>query len=313
MDFLVSIIIPCFNQEKFIGEALQSVLKQTYANWECIIVDDGSTDNSAAICKTIAAKNKNIKYIYKINEGVSKARNVGLDNAKGQFIQFLDADDLIESQKIERSLQEFQKNADLQMVVTNFKMISSDGKQVSPPFCEIKNDSLTFENFLYNFFSIQLQCGLFNKNLFESLRFPENLSAQEDWIVWISILKGKPNYSFVDLPLAFYRMNPSGRMNTLGAGDNQIKVLSCLKEILTYEQYYKYTVKYTAKAYHTQQILQSNIDKLKKAEEYRIGVFLKKITKKTGLLYIIKRFVKQKKEVGKSIEDENIVSKIEKQ
>ncbi|WP_338377973.1 glycosyltransferase family 2 protein [uncultured Flavobacterium sp.] len=295
MDFLVSIIIPCFNQEKFIEQALQSVLNQTYDNWECVIVDDGSTDNSAAICKDIAAKNPKIKYIYKKNEGVSKARNVGLDNAKGQFVQFLDADDLLEIKKIERSLQEIKKDADLQMVVTNFKMISSDGKEVFPPFCEIKEDSLTFENFLYNFFSIQLQCGLFKKNLFESLRFPESLSAQEDWIVWISLLKEKPKYSFVDLPLAFYRMNPLGRMNTLGAGDNQIKVLLCLKQILSYEQYYKYTVNYFTKTYHSQQILTANIAKLKKSEEYKLGTLLKNITKKIGLLNLLKRFFKKNK------------------
>jgi glycosyltransferase involved in cell wall biosynthesis len=295
MDFLVSVIIPCYNQDKFIGEALQSVLNQTYSNWECIIVDDGSTDNSAAIIKDIAAKNQKINYIYKKNEGVSKARNVGLDNAKGKFIQFLDADDLLDARKVERSLQEIQNNNDLQMVVTNFKMMSSDAKEFYPPFCEIKNDSLSFENFLYNFFSIQLQCGLFDKKIFDSLRFSENLSAQEDWIVWISLLKEKPKYSFVDLPLAFYRINPSGRMNTLGAGDNQIKVLSILKQILTYEQYHKYTVNYTTKVYQTQQKLLANSNKLKKSEEYKTGVFFKKITKKMGLLYIMKLFIKKKK------------------
>ncbi|WP_339836307.1 glycosyltransferase family 2 protein [uncultured Flavobacterium sp.] len=296
MDFLVSIIIPCYNQEEFIGETLQSVLNQTYCNWECIIVDDGSTDNSAAIIKDIATKNQNINYIYKKNEGVSKARNVGLDIAKGQFIQFLDADDLLNAPKIERSLQEIKNNKDLQIVVTNFKMISSDSKEFYPPFCEIKDHSLTFENFLYNFFSIQLQCGLFDKKLFESLRFPENLSAQEDWIVWILLLKEKPKYSFVDLPLAFYRINPSGRMNTLGAGDNQIKVLSNLKQILTYEQYYKYTVNYTTKTYQTNKKLEANIDKLKKSDEFKTGFFLKKITKKIGLLHFIKLFT-QKRQV----------------
>lgn len=297
MNPLVSVIIPCYNQDKYLNETLQSVSYQTYPNWECIIVDDGSTDDSARIIASFVAKDPRFVYIYKKNEGVSKARNVGLENANGQFIQFLDADDLLDAQKIERSLQEIKNNKDLQIVVTNFKMISSDSKEVFPPFCEIKNDSLTFENFLYNFFSIQLQCGLFDKKIFDSLRFPENLSAQEDWIVWISVLKEKPKYSFVDLPLALYRINPSGRMNTLGAGDNQIKVLSCLKQILTYEQYHNYTVNYTTKAYQAQQTLVTNSNKLKKSEEYKTGVFFKKITKKMGLLYIIKLFIKKKKVV----------------
>ncbi len=295
MDILVSIIIPCFNQEKYIGETLQSVLNQTYSNWECIVVDDGSKDNSATIIKDVAAKNKKIHYIYKRNEGVSKARNLGLEKAKGQFIQFLDADDVLDAKKIKRSLEEVLMNKDLRIVVTNFKMMSSDSKEIYPAFCQITKESISFENFLFNFFSIQLQCGLFDKKLFDTLRFPENLSAQEDWIVWITLLKEKPNYSFVDLPLAFYRMNPFGRMNTLGAGDNQIKVLSSLKQILTYEQYHKFTVNYTSKSYQTQQRLVANINKIKKSEEYKIGVFLKNISNKIGLLYFIKLFVKKRK------------------
>lgn len=280
MNPLVSVIIPCYNQDKYLNETLQSVSDQTYPDWECIMVDDGSTDDSARVIASFVATDPRFVYIYKKNEGVSKARNVGLENANGQFIQFLDADDLLEAQKIERSLQEIKNNKDLQIVVTNFKMISSDSKEVFPPFCEIKNDSLTFENFLFNFFSIQLQCGFFNKKLFESIRFPESLSAQEDWVVWIKILKDNPSYIFIDIPLAFYRINPSGRMNTIGADDNQIKVLNCLKEILTYEQFYQFSVNIVTKNFSTNKTLNKNLNALKKSSEYKIGLMIKKIFKK---------------------------------
>lgn len=294
MNPLVSVIIPCYNQDKYLNETLQSVSCQTYPDWECIMVDDGSTDDSARIIASFVAKDPRFVYIYKKNEGVSKARNVGLENANGQFIQFLDADDLLDAQKIERSLQEIKNNKDLQIVVTNFKMISSDSKEVFPPFCEIKNDSLTFENFLYNFFSIQLQCGFFNKKLFESIRFPESLSAQEDWVVWIKILKDNPSYIFIDIPLAFYRINPSGRMNTIGADDNQIKVLNCLKEILTYEQFYQFSVNIVTKNFSTNKTLNKNLNALKKSSEYKIGLMIKKIFKKIGLLWFFKKTFNQR-------------------
>lgn len=295
MSALVSIIIPCYNQAKYLRETLESVCNQIYTNWECIIVDDGSIDDSAKIAATYSNKDLRFIYVYKENGGVSSARNLGIESAKGKYLQFLDADDVLDSQKIIFSLQEFDKNKNLQIVVTNFIMMSTDSKEFYPAFCELKEESISFENFLYNFFSIQLQCGLFNTNLFETIRFPENLSAQEDWVVWVLILKKKPSYCYIDLPLAFYRINPSGRMNTLGADDNQIKVLVNLKEILTYDEFYQYTVNAVAKNFRTNKILSNNIIKLKKSTEFKIGLFLKKIVKQIGLIVLVKYFFKRGK------------------
>jgi glycosyltransferase involved in cell wall biosynthesis len=291
MDYLVSIIIPCYNQDEYVGEALQSVLEQTFSNWECIIVDDGSTDNSAKIIAGYLAKDFRFTYVYKKNRGVSSARNFGIETAKGQFIQFLDADDVLDSKKIQYSVNELKKNnkTDIQIVVTNFKMMSSDSKEFYPAFCELTNESLNFDNFLYNFFSIQLQCGFFNKILFENIRFPESLTAQEDWIVWVSILKNNPNYIFIDLPLAFYRINPTSRMNTIGADDNQIKVLNCLKEILTYEQFYQFSVNIVTKNFSKNKTLNKNLNTLKKSSEYKTGLLIKKVLKKVGLIWFLKK------------------------
>lgn len=93
----VSIVIPVFNAEKYVQMALESCLKQTYRNCEIIVVDDGSTDNSARICKEYQESYAQIKYVYQENEGVSSARNKGIEYATGQFIMFVDADDWIES------------------------------------------------------------------------------------------------------------------------------------------------------------------------------------------------------------------------
>lgn len=294
MKSLVSIIIPCYNQGEYVAEALQSVWGQIFTNWECLIVDDGSTDNSAQVIQEFVAKDARFIYIYKINEGVSKARNLGIDTAKGDFLQFLDADDVLDDKKIQYSLNEACENGveNIQIVVTNFKMMSSDSKEFYPPFCKLTAVSLTFENFLYQFFSIQLQCGFFDKKLFENIRFPENLSAQEDWIVWVTILKENPNFVFIDLPLALYRINPSGRMNTIGADDNQIKILHCLKRILTYEEFYQFSLNIVAKNFSTAKILNSNLLAIKQSDEYKTGLKIKGILKKTGIFYFLKFILK---------------------
>ncbi|ERT08159.1 glycosyl transferase 2 family protein [Lyngbya aestuarii BL J] len=103
MKPLVSIIIPCYNCEKWLAETLESALAQTWKNLEIIIVDDGSTDNSLAIARSF--ESENIKLIHQQNRGASAARNQAFHESKGDFIQYLDADDLLASDKIERQIQ----------------------------------------------------------------------------------------------------------------------------------------------------------------------------------------------------------------
>lgn len=98
---LISVIVPVYNVEKYITECLQSITNQTYKNIEIILIDDGSTDNSGKICDEYARIDKRIKVVHKLNEGLSSARNVGLEEAKGNYIQFIDSDDYIETDTIE--------------------------------------------------------------------------------------------------------------------------------------------------------------------------------------------------------------------
>ena len=91
---LISVVIPAYNAEQFLDETLESVLSQTYENWECIIVNDGSTDNTESIAKKWCEKDARFCYFYKENSGVSDTRNLGIKEARGEYIAFLDADDL---------------------------------------------------------------------------------------------------------------------------------------------------------------------------------------------------------------------------
>ena len=98
---LISVVIPVYNTEKYLKECIDSVINQSYNNLEIILVDDGSTDNSLEICNKYADMDKRIKVIHKNNGGLSDARNVGIENANGKYITFVDSDDFIENDMYE--------------------------------------------------------------------------------------------------------------------------------------------------------------------------------------------------------------------
>lgn len=293
MNPLVSIIIPCYNQGKYLSETLQSVSGQTYPNWECIIVDDGSIDDSAEIAADFVAKDPRFIYVHKQNGGVSSTRNLGIEVAKGQYIQFLDSDDLLDHRKIELSLHELSlpENKDVKIAISNFKMISHDSKEISEPFCVLNKDFFTVEGFLtqWNFsFAIQMQCGFFDAALFESVRFPENLSAQEDWVVWVQLFKIDNNCIFIDQPLAYYRMNPESRMKTIGIDDNQLKVVSTFKTLLTYDEFYIFSSNLISRYYNSDILCKINLGEIKKSNTYQAGMMIKMALKKLGILKLFR-------------------------
>jgi len=112
----VSVIIPCYNYGRYLPETLESVMHQSTSDWECIVVDDGSTDDTKGIVADFIAKESRFKYYYQENKGVSTARNTGISIAKGEFIQFLDADDLLEKRKIECQVEFLEEHHDVEIV-----------------------------------------------------------------------------------------------------------------------------------------------------------------------------------------------------
>ncbi len=121
---LISIIMPAYNMEKFIGESIASIISQTYANWELIIVDDGSEDATKDICKKYTEADARIKYMYEENGKQGKARNTGIAAAKGELIAFLDADDLWKNEFLEKQI-EFLENTNADLVFSNIEYIDA--------------------------------------------------------------------------------------------------------------------------------------------------------------------------------------------
>lgn len=127
MNKLVSIVIPLYNTEKYITETIESVLFQTYTDWELIIIDDGSTDKSADIVNLYLADER-IHYYYQENNGVSTARNNGIIKSKGAYIAFLDADDVWQADNIEKKIKLFEKE-DVDFIFSDVELI--DEKSIS--------------------------------------------------------------------------------------------------------------------------------------------------------------------------------------
>lgn len=122
--------MPAYNSDEYIAKAIESVIKQTYKNWELIIVNDASTDNTEKIIKTYQAKDKRIKLIsLPENQGVANARNTAVKNAIGRYIAFLDADDYWEKEKLQEQIQ-ILNNSDADISYTAYLMIDEAGKTI---------------------------------------------------------------------------------------------------------------------------------------------------------------------------------------
>ena len=186
---LISIIVPCYNQAHFLNACLQSVMEQSYVNWECIIVNDGSPDNTAEMAKIWTGKDNRFKYIHKQNGGLSSARNAGITAAKGEFIQLLDSDDLLENNKLQIQMDAFSKDSDIDISISGYRYFEnghSDKKILGrnnflPEIAIMKNDSDIIE--LLNVRNpMVISAPLYKKSVFDTVGlFDEDLFSLEDW------------------------------------------------------------------------------------------------------------------------------------
>jgi len=215
MSKLISIITPVYNVEKFIVETIESVIKQTYTNWELILIDDGSTDNSSEICKQYAVKDKRIKYIYKTNSGQAAARNLGIKNAKGEYITFLDSDDLYFKDKLKQHCIDLKTNPANFYYGAGLMLFEDriDNKIEKYSWYYGKHSGSEFFKILYHSCSVNINTVFVKKVLFDLVGlFDESplLRGTEDWDLWLRIAKnvksiyGNPN------PKVYYRIHSNG-------------------------------------------------------------------------------------------------------
>lgn len=192
----VSVIIPVYNMERFIGACLDSVLNQTFKNFECICVNDGSTDGTLGILKKYAEKDSRIKLIDQPNQGGSAARNVGLNVAKGEWVSFLDNDDLYHPQYLEL-LVRYAKTYDADVSVCNYGVFFNNDPVVFETYDvqRLKAPKLISTNPFYDYIvrkkkiHMLMWTKLYKREILENIRFALTLPAINDILFNLEVLK----------------------------------------------------------------------------------------------------------------------------
>lgn len=200
---LVSVITATYNSEHFIEETINSVLHQTYTNWELLIIDDASTDGTISIIKSFALKHNNIKFFKnEANQGAAVTRNKGIKEASGDFIAFLDADDVWKPQKLEKQLKfMLEYNADVSF--SSYDLMTENGLPLHKTVKAIPK--LNYKKFLKCNYIGNLT-GMYNTKTLGKIYAP-NLRKRQDWLLWLSAVK-KSNKPAIGLKesLAIYRV-----------------------------------------------------------------------------------------------------------
>lgn len=201
---LVSIIIPCYNQAKYLSKTIKSVLSQTYQNWECIIINDGSNDKTEEVARLYCTLDNRIKYIYQSNQGVCITRNNAINQSKGTFIICLDGDDWISENFIEEMVNVLDNNKNVKVVTSTVKLFGKRNKTLQLP--DYSLDDLMGRN-------IFVMTSMFRKVDFDlSGGFNENMrEGLEDWDFWLSILERGGKVYHVKEAVFNYRIKKSSR------------------------------------------------------------------------------------------------------
>lgn len=188
----ISVIIPVYNTELYIARCIDSILKQTYEDWELILVDDGSTDRSGAICDDYARKDSRITALHNQNQGPAASRNNGVKAAKAEFIMFVDSDDWLD-EKMLQIMYEQMKNTEAGMVCCIFKDIDDKGKISHPQiFKEPYIDCMNAQECMYQMHHTRHLTGspctkLFRKELFENINFCSDVTIGEDYSMIVQL------------------------------------------------------------------------------------------------------------------------------
>ena len=227
---LVSIITPLYNSEIFIEETIESVLKQTYKEWEMIIVNDCSKDKGMEIVKKYSEKDKRIKlFNNKINLGGAGTRNVAIKNSQGKYIAFLDSDDIWKENKLEKQIKFMEKN-NYYFSYTKYERINEAGEKMN--LVSIIPDKLNYKDMLKRD-SIGCLTAIYNQESLGKIYMP-NIRINQDYALWLEILK-KTKYAYgLQENLALYRV----RENSLS--QKKLKQLKYFWEM--YRKYNKQSI-----------------------------------------------------------------------
>lgn len=226
MNALISIVIPIYNASNYLEECLDSIIRQTYTNFEALLINDGSTDNSASIIDQFSNKDKRFFAFHKQNKGVSSARNFGIEKAKGEYICFVDADDLLSETYLESLYESISNGADSS--IGGFQHLDNNNQKGIFVVPSRKNETL--EESIKEFYNINnpdwqrylwnrmYKIKIIKKN---DIRFREDIFYKEDGLFVIQYLCASNGLvGCNDNIIYYYRQNPNSAMSTIKRGWN---------------------------------------------------------------------------------------------
>lgn len=204
----ISVIVPCYNQGKYLAETLDSVIMQTFSDWECIIINDGSTDTSESVALSYVKKDSRFRYIYQENRGVCITRNRGIEMAQGEYILCLDGDDKISCDFLECMYPILDTNQSVKVVVSTvvqFGKIRRVMPSVDYSLEELMGRNIFVITSMFRKFDFEKTEG-FNENMVKGL---------EDWDFWLSMLESGGEVAYVKQAVFYYRIRGNSRNKSI--------------------------------------------------------------------------------------------------
>ena len=241
---LISIIIPCYNAEKYLHSCIDSVLQQTYKNWECLLINDGSKDKTLTILEEYSAKDKRLKNFSQENHGLSATRNLGIENATGKYLFFLDSDDLITKDALQNFINEIDAEID---IITGITItVNGENLQKISQLKHPKEGSVFYKNNNQEVLIRTMESGLApvaQNRLYKSsflkknnLKFKNGI-LHEDELWFFETMFLARSVKFINEETYFYRTDNSESITKNIGEKNLISYLKILETV--YEKYYK--------------------------------------------------------------------------
>lgn len=269
MHGLVSVIVPCYKQAEYLPETLDSVLSQTYSNWECIIVNDGSPDNTEDIAHRYCKKDDRFHYLSQPNQGLSMARNNGIKASEGCFVLPLDADDLIAPTYIAKAVACFDEHPETKLVYCKAEKFGKENGYWDLP-------EYDYEKFIWN--NCIFCTAMFRRSDYDQTigYNPNMVHGEEDWDFWLSLLNREDSVHRIDEVLFYYRIKVESRSTVLldqhfEESRNQL----CKNHPEIYEGYYHWLFSYLDDKGEIRR-LNGELNQVRSSLAYRIGKLLLK-------------------------------------